>query len=109
MVPYSVKDSKISTQIPNIKFEQTFWDKIFALYSINQCGIARNGLSRHFYDVIHIVPYVMLETTQNMFMDTVAYQKLYTTKKLHAPEKASDPRRRGLQAVHGPGRGDPPA
>lgn len=89
VVPYSIKESEVSTKIPNIKFEQTFWDKIYALYSINKNGVSRDSLSRHFYDVIHIVPYVTLEETQNMFWDTVEYQKLYTTKNLQMPNKTS--------------------
>lgn len=89
VVPYSVKESEISTKIPNIKFEQTFWDKIYALYSISKNVVSRDGLSRHFYDVVHIVPYVVLEETQDMFWDTVAYQNLYTTKNLENPKKIS--------------------
>lgn len=89
VTPYSIKESEVSTRIPNIKFEQTFWDKIYALYSINKNGVSRDGLSRHFYDVIHIVPYITLEETQNMFWDTVEYQNLYTTKNLQMPIKIS--------------------
>lgn len=90
VAPYMIEDNSFTTQIPTITYSQTFWDKVYALYVINQQGICREGLSRHFYDVAHVEPFVKLAETQSMFMDTAKYQQIYTTRNLQKPESVSE-------------------
>ena len=90
IAPYMIEADLFTTQIPTIIYAQTFWDKVYALYAINQRGVCREGLSRHFYDVAHVEPFVKLAETQTMFMDTVKYQQIYTTKNIKGPESVSE-------------------
>jgi len=78
--------------VPTVAYQQTFWDKVFALHSFAQSGLPRNRffLTRHYYDVAHIAPYVNLQKTYHMFRDTVAYQTKYTTKDIAPIESSAD-------------------
>lgn len=84
LIPYSI-NSQIGTPIPTVSYEQTFWDKVFALHS-NARAVAPHCdkcFSRHYYDVAALAPHVDLDGTYKMLNDTVAYQSRHTTKDIN--------------------------
>lgn len=87
-VPYSTKEP--TSFIPTVAYEQTFWDKMFALNSFATINKPANSffISRHYYDVATIMPLINLHATQNMLKNSVLYQQIYTTKNItniHSP------------------------
>ena len=80
--PYSIL--RPMGPIPTITYEQTFWDKVFALHSNAGASTPHcdNAYSRHYYDVATLAQYVNLEKTYNMLHDTVKYQLRHTTKNI---------------------------
>lgn len=82
LTPYSIHTP--ICEIPTVRYEQTFWDKVFALHSMSMCGIPRNRffISRHYFDVAKMADMVNLGDTYHLFNDTVAYQSKYTTKEI---------------------------
>lgn len=89
VVPYSL-GTPSTTEIPTVHYAQTFWDKIYALYTVHQIGVMRSGLAHHYYDVANLAPCVKLDQTQNMFKSIEKYQKVYTTRKMESPEHLCD-------------------
>ena len=85
VIPYSL-GTPTSTEIPTIHYSQTFWDKVYALYTIHQIGVMRPGLAQHYYDVANLAPCVKLNQSQNMFKSIEKYQKTYTTRKIASPD-----------------------
>ena len=81
VVPYALNEPG-ETKIPTVHFSQTFWDKVYALHTINQIGVIRPGLAHHYYDVVNLAPNIELQKTQNMFKDIERYQQIYTTRKI---------------------------
>ncbi len=90
VVPYSL--NRPMGQVPTVAYQQTFWDKVFALHSFVQGGLPRNRffLTRHYYDVARIAPHVNLPETYHLFRDTVAYQTKYTTKDIAPIASSAD-------------------
>ena len=84
VVPYSTQ--KPMGNIPTICYQQTFWDKVYALHSNSVSRIPHfdDGFSRHYYDVATLAQFVDLEKTYPMFQDIEAYQAKYTTKDVKA-------------------------
>lgn len=82
LLPYSLE--KPFGNIPTISYEQTFWDKIFALHSnaTNPKPHCDNSYSRHYYDVASLAPFIDLDKTHDLLSDTVNYQIRHTTKKI---------------------------
>jgi len=90
VTPYSLRQPMGC--IPTVAYQQTFWDKVFALHSFSQSGLPRNRffLTRHYYDVARIAPRVQLAETYHLFHDTVAYQTKYTTKNIAPIASSAD-------------------
>ncbi len=89
VIPYSL-GTPTSIEIPTVHYSQTFWDKVYALYTIHQIGVMRSGLAHHYYDVANMAPHVKLKESQNMFQSIAQYQKTYTTRKIESPKHISD-------------------
>ena len=89
VVPYSI-GAPTSMEIPTVHYAQTFWDKVYALYTIHQIGVMRPGLAQHYYDVANLAPCVKLDQTKDMFQSIEKYQKTYTTRKIASPERICD-------------------
>lgn len=90
VTPYSIRTPM--REIPTVAYEQTFWDKVFALHSMATCGLPRNRffLSRHYFDVAQMADRVNIDETYHLFQETVAYQSKYTTKSITPVSAASD-------------------
>ena len=82
LLPYSI-DRPFSA-IPTISYEQTFWDKVFALHSNANTAKPHcdKSYSRHYYDVAMLTPFVDLDQTHDLLVDTIEYQTRHTTKKI---------------------------
>lgn len=82
VVPYSTNQPM--GMIPTVRYEQTFWDKVFALHSFSQRGLPgfQHFVSRHYYDVAQMADRVDLHRTLGMLLDISAYQTKYTNKGL---------------------------
>lgn len=80
VVPYSIKQEM--GDIPTVRYEQTFWDKVFALHSTAKTEMPRlrETFSRHYYDVARIADHVNLNETKEFLFDISNYQTKYTTK-----------------------------
>ena len=83
LVPYSLGGSSFG-EIPTVAYEQTFWDKVFALHSNALARVPHfdEGFSRHYYDVATLSPFVDLSGSAHMLRDISAHQQKYTTKDL---------------------------
>lgn len=90
IVPYSIGGA--IGGVPTVHYEQTFWDKIFALHEIATANIPHlhESVSRHYYDVAKISARINIAQTQHMLNDTIAYQKKYTTKHITPIETTAD-------------------
>lgn len=88
--PYSI--NKEIGNIPTVSYEQTFWDKIYALHSNAVARIPHfdDGFSRHYYDVATLAPFVDLENTYHLLDRIAAHQQKYTTKDIDAITSPSD-------------------
>ena len=82
LLPYALESP--FGNIPTISYEQTFWDKVFALHSnaITTKPHCDKSYSRHYYDVAMLAPFVDLDKTHDLLTDTIAYQIRHTTKKI---------------------------
>lgn len=89
VIPYSIGEL-MPVQIPTVHYSQTFWDKVYALHTINQIGMMRSGLAHHYYDVANLIPCVKLKQTKSMFKSIEKYQQTYTTRKMATVESISD-------------------
>lgn len=80
VVPYSTGCA--IGRIPTVRYEQTFWDKVYALHSVATGAVPRlrESFSRHYYDVAKISPRVNLGATGHMLADIESYQRRHTTK-----------------------------
>lgn len=83
VVPYSIPQLQMGN-IPTIAYQQTFWDKIFALHSNSVSTKPHTDAfySRHYFDVAILSGHIKLVDTAKMFSDIVAYQARYTTKNI---------------------------
>lgn len=99
VTPYSTREPM--GVIPTVAYEQTFWDKMFALNSFATIGKPKNRffLSRHYYDVATLMPFVNLRDTRHMLQNTVLYQQIYTTKNIPAIHSPADLSLRPAPAV----------
>lgn len=90
VVPYSIKQEMGS--IPTVRYEQTFWDKIYALHSIANMPNPHisQSISRHYYDVANMSEIVDLEKTKDMLFNIARYQEKYTTKNLKKLESPKE-------------------
>lgn len=81
VMPYSMPAIKMGA-IPTVVYQQTFWDKVFALHSnaLSSRPHTNAFYSRHYFDVATLAGRVKLADTANMFSDIIAYQARYTTK-----------------------------
>jgi hypothetical protein len=91
VVPYSTGVA-LNTVIPTAAYEQTFWDKIFALHCNSVAARPRfdQCYSRHYYDVAILAPRVVLDATQNMLTDIAKYQARHTTRGISPDIKTCD-------------------
>jgi len=80
VVPYSTGCA--IGRIPTVCYEQTFWDKVYALHCVatEAAPRLRECFSRHYYDVAQMSPRINLWATQHMLADIEAYQQRHTTK-----------------------------
>ncbi len=80
IVPYSLSES--FAPIPTVAYQQTFWDKVFALHSnaLSKTPHTDNSYSRHYHDVAILADHTDLDNTHHMLSDTISYQKIHTTK-----------------------------
>lgn len=83
LIPYSIPKMHIGN-VPTVVYEQTFWDKIFALHSnaVSAKPHKDSFYSRHYYDVATLSGRIQLTDSAPMFSDIVAYQAKYTTKNI---------------------------
>lgn len=90
VVPYSTGIQM--GNIPTVAYEQTFWDKVYALHSNALARIPHfdDGFSRHYYDVATLAPYIDMSKTYDMFTAIESHQHKYTTKDLPIIQKPSD-------------------
>lgn len=82
LLPYALE--KPFGNIPTVSYEQTFWDKVFALHSNANTPKPHydKSYSRHYYDVAALTPFIDLDKTHELLSDTIEYQTRHTTKKI---------------------------
>lgn len=82
LLPYALE--KPFGNIPTVSYEQTFWDKVFALHSNANTSKPHcdKSYSRHYYDVAVLTPFIDLDKTHELLSDTIEYQTRHTTKKI---------------------------
>ncbi len=80
LLPYSTETA--FGNIPTVSYEQTFWDKVFALHSNARSTTPHcdKSYSRHYYDVAALTPFIDLDKTHDLLTDTIEYQTRHTTK-----------------------------
>lgn len=88
VTPYAIE--RPFGDIPTVRYEQTFWDKVYALHSnaLAQKPHFNNFFSRHYYDAATLSRYVNLNNTTEMLFDIERHQSKYTLKnmaKLNTP------------------------
>ena len=83
VMPYALPGTRFG-HIPTVAYEQTFWDKVFALHSnaISARPHTDAFYSRHYFDVARLAGHVDLDKTAHMLSDVAQYQEKYTTKRL---------------------------
>lgn len=83
ITPYALPGTQFG-RIPTVAYEQTFWDKVFALHSnaISARPHTDAFYSRHYFDVARLADRVDLGKTAHMFSNIAQYQEKYTTKRL---------------------------
>lgn len=81
VMPYALNGVAFG-EIPTVAYEQTFWDKVFALHSNALAAVPHfdEGFSRHYHDVATLSPFVNLSRSVHMLHDISAHQQRYTTK-----------------------------
>lgn len=87
VIPYSIGQS--IGDIPTVRYEQTFWDKVYALHSNSVAARPHFNqfFSRHYYDVATIASRIDLPATWDMLLDIERHQAKYTLKHI-APLKS---------------------
>ncbi len=83
IVPYSTGTEMGC--IPTARYEQTFWDKVYALHSVAigaNIKLSCPTFSRHYYDVAAIHNLVDVKNTAPMLFDIEKYQQRYTTRNI---------------------------
>lgn len=94
VVPYSTKQS--IGNIPTVRYENTFWDKVYALHSntVAKRPHSTSFFSRHYYDVsrLYELKCVDLEKTKYMLFDIERHQAKYTKKNIPALAGLADVR-----------------
>lgn len=82
VIPYSIKQP--IGYIPTVRYEQTFWDKVYALHSntISPRPHFTQFYSRHYHDVAKLAHYVDLHGTLSMLDDIESFQNKYTLKRI---------------------------
>lgn len=88
--PYSIKTPTVT--IPTVRFEQTFWDKAYALHSYAHIRPANfhPTVSRHYYDVATMAPHINIARTEHMLQNIASYQEKYTTRPVPHPGTPAD-------------------
>lgn len=83
VMPYALPGTRFG-HIPTVAYEQTFWDKVFALHSNALSAHPHTDAfySRHYFDVARLAGRVDLDKTAHMLSDIAQYQEKYTTKRL---------------------------
>lgn len=84
--PYAINQE--IGHIPTVRYEQTFWDKVYALHSttISETTQIRENFSRHYYDVVQLSSSVNMENTKDMLFSIVKHQEKYTTRGINLTE-----------------------
>lgn len=82
VIPYAI--SQEFGDIPTVRYEQTFWDKVYALHSntISPRPHFTQFYSRHYHDVAKLAHYVDLHGTLSMLDDIESFQSKYTLKRI---------------------------
>ena len=82
VIPYAI--SQEFGDIPTVRYEQTFWDKVYALHSntISPRPHFTQFYSRHYHDVAKLAHYVDLHGTLSMLDDIESFQNKYTLKRI---------------------------
>ena len=92
VVPYSINQSL--GDIPTVRYENTFWDKVYALHSNTVAKRPKSGsfFSRHYYDVsrLYDLNCVDLTKSKHMLFDIEKHQAKYTKKCIPALNSMSD-------------------
>lgn len=78
VIPYSIKQP--IGYIPTVRYEQTFWDKVYALHTNANTQKPKwsKFYSRHYYDVAKISRHVNMPTTLLMLSAIEQHQQKYT-------------------------------
>ncbi|MCM1294326.1 MAG: nucleotidyl transferase AbiEii/AbiGii toxin family protein [Muribaculaceae bacterium] len=90
VTPYSTNNP--IGHIPTVAFQQTFWDKIYALHANTQLENPHctYGFSRHYYDAALVSDTVDLAQTYGMLFNIAKRQSAYTTYNLPEIKSMSD-------------------
>lgn len=90
VIPYSIGQS--IGDIPTVRYEQTFWDKVYALHSNSVAARPHFNqfFSRHYYDVATIASRIDLPATWDMLLDIERHQAKYTLKHIAPLESFND-------------------
>lgn len=82
VIPYSLKQPV--GNVPTIKYENTFWDKVYALHSnaVSAHQHTNQFFSRHYYDVATLASVVDIKQTKNKLFEIEKYQAKYTLKNI---------------------------
>lgn len=90
VIPYSIGQS--IGDIPTVRYEQTFWDKVYALHSNSVAARPHFNqfFSRHYYDVATIANRIDLPATWDMLLDIERHQAKYTLKHIAPLESFND-------------------
>lgn len=90
VIPYSIGQS--IGEIPTVRYEQTFWDKVYALHSNSVAARPHFNqfFSRHYYDVATIASRIDLPATWDMLLDIERHQAKYTLKHIAPLESFND-------------------
>ncbi len=89
ITPYST--GRPLTTIPTVSYQQTFWDKIFALHSnaTSKKPHTDKSYARHYYDVSILADKTDIDKTYHLLSKTIAYQMVHTTRIIQ-PLNATD-------------------
>lgn len=92
VIPYSTNHP--IGQIPTVAFQQTFWDKIYALHANTNLENPHctYGFSRHYYDAAQVSNAIDMQNTCDMLFNIAKRQSIYTTYNLPEITSLSDVR-----------------
>ncbi len=90
VIPYSIQQE--IGDIPTVRYEQTFWDKVYALHSNTASARPHytQFYSRHYYDVAKLSHHINLKRTYNLLQDIERHQQKYTLKHIQPLSTPAD-------------------